>query len=340
MIEFQNVVKEFNQKKKKIRALNDISLTVEQGDIYGVIGYSGAGKSTLIRMVNGLETPTFGKVLVKGRDLQTLKKVELNQTKKKISMIFQHFNLLDSKTVFDNVALPLMLNKESKQEIQSKVEKLLDFVGLSDKHHSYPHQLSGGQKQRVGIARALVNNPEILLCDEATSALDPKTTISILELLKRIHDEFQITILLITHEMEVIRALCNKVAVMEKGNLIESGEVIEVFGNPQQRTTQEFVKTVIPSDVPDAVIQDLKAIDSPHRTYKLKFIGSNASQSLLFHLARKFNVESKIVFANVTELQGMTLGTFIVVFYGDEDELDNIRTYIEEDGVTVEEVKL
>lgn len=229
MIEFQGIHKEFKHKGKSMVALNDVSLKVERGDIYGVIGYSGAGKSTLLRMVNALEVPTTGKVMVKEKELGALSNHELSQVKKNISMIFQHFNLLESKTVFDNIAIPLILNKVTKKEIQNRVAELLDFVGLSDKKNSYPSQLSGGQKQRVGIARALVTNPEILLCDEATSALDPKTTVSILELLKRINEEFHITILVVTHEMEVIREICNKVAVMEQGQVIESGNVIDVF---------------------------------------------------------------------------------------------------------------
>lgn len=340
MIEFQNVVKEFRQKGKQIRALNDVSLKINKGDIFGVIGYSGAGKSTLIRMVNGLEVPSNGNVFIKGRDLESLNKSELNQTKKKIGMVFQHFNLLESKTVFDNVALPLILNKESKEVINRKVEELLNFVGLSDKHKSYPHQLSGGQKQRVGIARALVNNPEILLCDEATSALDPKTTISILELLKRINEEFNITILLITHEMEVIRALCNKVAVIEDGQVIESGEVISVFGKPKQLTTKEFVKTVIQDEMPQSIVEELRKSKTNKHIYRLKFLGDNATQPLLHNIARKFNVETSIVFANVTELQGVTLGIITTVFYGEEEELIKVRRFIEENDVIIEEVRI
>lgn len=340
MIEFQNIRKEFRQKKKLITAIDDVSLKIEKGDIFGVIGYSGAGKSTLLRMVNGLEEPTSGNVLIKGKNLKEMTKEELINTRKRISMIFQHFNLLESKTVFENVALPLILNKTDKNEIKEKVRELLDYVGLADKEKSYPHQLSGGQKQRVGIARALVTNPEILLCDEATSALDPKTTASILELLKRINKEFNITILMITHEMEVIRALCNKVAVMEKGKVIEAGEVIEVFGNPQQKTTKEFVKTVIPDQIPQSVIEELNNTARNYRIFKLKFLGNNATQPLLHKISTKFQVETSIAFANVTELQGTTLGIFTTVFYGEENELSKVQHYIEQQDVIVEEVKL
>ncbi|MEK4425676.1 methionine ABC transporter ATP-binding protein [Solibacillus sp. FSL K6-1523] len=341
MIEFRHVVKEFKQKKQIVTALNDVSLKVEKGDIFGVIGYSGAGKSTLLRMVNGLEEPTTGQVLVKGKDLKALTASELSQAKKKVSMIFQHFNLLESRTVFENVALPLILTKTSKEDIKKKVTELLDFVGLANKHKSYPHQLSGGQKQRVGIARALVISPEILLCDEATSALDPKTTDSILKLLKRINNEFNITIVMITHEMEVIRALCNKVAVMENAQVIESGDVISVFGNPQQQTTKDFVKTVIFDEIPPSIVRELMETKRNKVIFKLKFIGHNASQPLLNNIAKNFkDIETNIVFANVTELQGMTLGVITTVFYGEDADLIRVRNYIEENDVVVEELKL
>lgn len=338
MIEFQNIKKEFHQKNKLVTAIDDVSLKIDKGDIFGVIGYSGAGKSTLLRMVNGLEEPTSGKVLIKGKDLKQLSKAEQIQTRKKISMVFQHFNLLESKTVFDNVALPLILNKVDKAVVKKKVEELLDYVGLADKHKSYPHQLSGGQKQRVGIARALVTDPEILLCDEATSALDPKTTVSILELLKRINKELNITILMITHEMEVIRFLCNKVAVMENGKVIESGEVLEVFGSPEEQTTKEFVKTVIPNEIPESLMNELIHTEKNKRIVELKFLGSNTSKSLLHNISKNFNVEVSIAFANVTELQGTILGIFTAVFYGEDYELQRVIDYIEQQGVIVEEL--
>ena len=224
MIEFRHVSKVFDSGKKKIDALKEINLKVEKGDIFGVIGFSGAGKSTLIRTVNLLEYPTIGEVLVEGRNLAELSQKELREAKKNIGMIFQHFNLLNSKTVFDNVAIPLLLSNKKKQEIENRVNEVLRFVGLEEKAKNYPDQLSGGQKQRVGIARALVTNPSILLCDEATSALDPQTTKSILDLLKRVNQEYKITILIITHEMEVIKEICNRVAVMEDGRVIESGK--------------------------------------------------------------------------------------------------------------------
>lgn len=338
VIEFHNIVKEFHHKGKKMTALHNVSLKIDKGDIYGVIGYSGAGKSTLLRMVNALETPTTGKVIVGGKELGTISNQELSQVKKNISMIFQHFNLLESKTVFDNVALPLVLNKVDKATIHKRVKELLEFVGLADKENSYPSQLSGGQKQRIGIARALVTNPEILLCDEATSALDPKTTVSILKLLKRINQEFNITILIVTHEMEVIREICNKVAVMEKGNVIEAGDVLAVFGNPQRETTKEFVKTVIHDEIPSSVVRELQAEKRNRRVYQLKFFGKTASEPLLTKLTKEFDVDMNIVFANVTELQGTTLGIFTVAFFGEDSVLDHLYHYVTERNISIKEV--
>lgn len=338
MIEFQNIGKEFRHKRKKVTALKDVSLKIKKGDIYGVIGYSGAGKSTLLRMVNALETPTNGKVIVKDKELGDLHNQELAQVKKNISMIFQHFNLLESKTVFDNIALPLVLNKEDKKAIRTKVRRFLDFVGLADKENSYPNQLSGGQKQRVGIARALVTNPEILLCDEATSALDPKTTLAILDLLKRVNEEFNITILIVTHEMEVIQKICNKVAVMEDGQVIEAGEVVDVFGNPQHETTRDFVQTVIPEQIPEGTLQELNTSTQNKKVYQFKFSGENSSQTLLFELTKEFEVKLQIVFANVTELQGTTLSMFTIAFYGEDAEINRAVRAIKDNEITLKEV--
>jgi len=341
VIVFKHIVKEFYQKKKKVVALNDVSLEVQKGDIYGIIGYSGAGKSTLIRMVNGLENPTSGQIIVDGKDIQTLSTNEKILNKKKISMIFQHFNLLESKNVFDNVALPLKLRNESKEAIDRKVKEMLSFVGLEDKDKNYPNQLSGGQKQRVGIARALVTNPEILLCDEATSALDPKTTKSILKLLKRINEQFNITILLITHEMEVIRDLCNKVAVMENGQLSESGNVIQVFGQPKEQTTKDFVETVIPNNIPKDLLDFYQKNQQSYTLLRLKFLGENTASSLLYQLNKRFNhVESNIVFASVTELEGTTLGIFTIAFSANESIIQEIKAFIKEFNVIVEDVKI
>ncbi|MEK4514086.1 methionine ABC transporter ATP-binding protein [Paenibacillus sp. FSL H8-0122] len=338
MIELRNVYKTFTRKEVKIEALKGISLKVEKGDIFGVIGYSGAGKSTLIRLVNYLERPSEGQVLVDGYDLGAYSDKELRAAKKNIGMIFQHFNLLESKKVFDNVAIPLILLKKSKAEIRKRVEELLEFVGLSDKAGSYPSELSGGQKQRVGIARALASNPSILLCDEATSALDPQTTQSILQLLKRINAEYNITVMIITHEMSVIQEICNKVAVMEEGRIIEQGSVLDVFGAPKHLTTQNFVKTVIQNSMTTSVRRTLKT-EQGSRVYKLNFAGESASEPVLYEIIRSYGVKVNILFANTTEIQETTLGTIIVQLQGDPAQMEAALNYMKQHEVRVEEVK-
>ena len=228
MIAIRNVTKEFDVNKQKVTALSDVNFTIEKGDIFGIIGFSGAGKSTLLRMINALEVPTSGHVEIDGVNINGLSFNELRKVRKRIGMVFQQFNLLNAKSVYDNVAIPLILNKVSKSEIDNKVKTLLDFVDLGDKANAYPGELSGGQKQRVGIARALATDPSILLCDEATSALDPDTTESILQLLERVNRELGVTVVIVTHEIDVIQKICNRVVVMEHGKLIESGSVLEV----------------------------------------------------------------------------------------------------------------
>lgn len=338
MIELKNAHKTFTRKGITIEALKGINLKVEKGDIFGVIGYSGAGKSTLIRLVNYLERPTEGQVLVNGRDLGTYTDKELRLAKKNIGMIFQHFNLLESKKVFDNVAIPLVLLKKSKSEIRQRVEELLEFVGLSDKAGSYPSELSGGQKQRVGIARALASNPSILLCDEATSALDPQTTQSILQLLKKINAEYNITVMIITHEMSVIQEICNKVAVMEEGRIIEQGSVMEVFGHPQHQTTKNFVKTVVQNSMTASVEKALKEEKGSLR-YKLNFVGKSASEPILYEMIRSFDIKVNILFANMTEIQETTLGTAIIQLSGDRALITEALAFLRRNEVGVEEVE-
>nr|WP_233167359.1 ATP-binding cassette domain-containing protein [Paenibacillus roseus] len=332
-----DVYKTYRRGDSTIEALRGVSLKVEKGDIFGVIGYSGAGKSTLIRLVNYLEKPTKGQVFVDGQLLDRYSVQELRNVKKKIGMIFQHFNLLESKTVYDNVAIPLVLVKKSKAEIRQRVTELLDFVGLSDKAGSYPKELSGGQKQRVGIARALAGNPTILLCDEATSALDPQTTQSILALLKQISQTYPITILMITHEMAVIQQICNKVAVMEEGIIVEQGNVLNVFGSPQNETTRNFVRTVIRNTVPSSVIQTLKA-EAKRRLFKLEFIGQSASEPVINGLIRNYDVQVNILFANMTEIQSTTLGNMIIQLQGEDPVIDQAAGFLQNQGVHIEEV--
>ena len=246
IISFKNISKEYSRNKVITKALDNISLDIEKGDIYGLIGSSGAGKSTLLRMINALEVPTSGKVFVKGIDINEISAKQLSMLRKDIGIIFQDFNLLESKNVFDNVAIPLILKHTPKNEISTRVAELLKFVGLEDKALSLPKELSGGQKQRVGIARALATNPSVLLCDEATSALDPNTTESILELLQRVNQELKVTIIFVTHTIRVIQKICNKVAILDGGKLIEHGRVIDVFSNPKSEIARTFVESVIP----------------------------------------------------------------------------------------------
>ncbi|KZE70114.1 methionine ABC transporter ATP-binding protein [Paenibacillus sp. CMAA1739] len=338
MIELRNVSKTYVRKGLSIQALKNINITVDKGDIFGFIGFSGAGKSTLIRLVNRLEEVTTGEVLIEGEQLNAYSTSGLRKVRKKIGMIFQHFNLLESKTVFQNIAIPLVLLKRNKREIERRVTELLAFTGLSDKANSYPSELSGGQKQRVGIARALASNPSILLCDEATSALDPQTTQSILDLLRKINKEYKITILIITHEMSVIQRICNKVAVMEKGEIIEQGNVLEVFGQPKHPTTQSFVRTVIHDQVPDSVLQTFEQQES-QRIYKLEFIGQAASDPVVHELIRKHDIHVNILFANMTEIQETTIGYMTLQLRGEQHAVQQAVDFIKSKGVHIQEVE-
>lgn len=335
MIQFEHIYKTYLRNGVETEALKDVSLHIEKGDIFGVIGYSGAGKSTLIRLVNDIESPTEGKVIVDGRDLATYTPKELRLAKKNIGMIFQHFNLLETKTVAENIALPLTLNgKHSKAEINRRVDELLQFVELPDKKHSYPRELSGGQKQRIGIARALVNDPKILLCDEATSALDPQTTIAILDLLKKINQEQGVTIMMVTHQMEVVEYLCNKVAVMEKGEVIETGKTIDVFGNPEKNTTKSFVRTIIGDSIPERVLQKL---DDPTLTdiYRFEFLGRSAQKPVINELILKGDVVINILFANMIEIEGNILGSTFVQMTGDAAKVEEAIAFLRFHGVRV-----
>ena len=284
MIKLNNITKIFTLPDKKLTALDNVSLHVPKGQICGVIGASGAGKSTLIRCVNLLERPTHGAVIIDDVDLTQLSDAELVKTRRQIGMIFQHFNLLTSRTVFENVALPLELENKSKAEIQEKTTALLALVGLSDKHNVYPANLSGGQKQRVAIARALASDPKVLLCDEATSALDPATTQSILKLLKEINRTLGITILLITHEMEVVKRICDQVAVIDKGRLIEQGTVSEIFSNPKTELAQEFISSTFHITLPEEYLENLSDTPKHAKSYpiiKFEFTGRSVDAPLL-----------------------------------------------------------
>lgn len=340
MIELTHINKEFTVKKHRVQALSDVSLTINDGDIFGIIGFSGAGKSTLLRMVNALEQPTSGEVRIDGVDINSLSHKELRQVRKGIGMVFQSFNLLNSKTVYDNIAIPLKLNHVDPATIEARVTKLLEFVNLPDKAHAYPSQLSGGQKQRVGIARALATNPSILLCDEATSALDPETTESILALLKRINREFNITVLVVTHEIHVIQEICNRVAVMEHGRVVETGSVLEVFSNPKEPMTKRFVQTVIPERIPDSIVAQLKTDTRHYELLKLRFLGDAVTKHVIYEINRQIPVETNIIFASVNQLQDSALGIFILQVVGSEAEIDAVKQYISDSGLQWQEVRL
>jgi len=326
MIKLNNITKIFTLPDKKLTALDNVSLHVPKGQICGVIGASGAGKSTLIRCVNLLERPTHGAVIIDDVDLTQLSEAELVKTRRQIGMIFQHFNLLTSRTVFENVALPLELENKSKAEIQEKTTALLALVGLSDKHNVYPANLSGGQKQRVAIARALASDPKVLLCDEATSALDPATTQSILKLLKEINRTLGITILLITHEMEVVKRICDQVAVIDKGRLIEQGTVSEIFSNPKTELAQEFISSTFHITLPEEYLENLSDTPKHAKSYpiiKFEFTGRSVDAPLLSQASKKFGVELSILTSQIDYAGGVKFGFTIA-----EVEGDNVRVEV------------
>ena len=339
MIKLENIDVTFRQGAKVVNAVKNVSLDVESGDIYGIIGYSGAGKSTLVRTINLLQRPTKGNVVVNGVDLLQLKPKGLRAARKKIGMIFQHFNLMNTLSVFDNVAFPLKKSGKTKSEIEQKVLSLLELVGLEDKVNSYPRQLSGGQKQRVAIARALANDPDVLLCDEATSALDPKTTYSILELLKKVNVQLGITIVIITHEMQVVKEICNKVAVMQEGEVIEQGSVLEIFTNPERDLTKDFIDTAthINQGI-ETVLSHEQLLNLKEGDYlvKISFVGASTGEPLITKLSTQFQVAANILFANVEIIQETPVGTLLVGLSGEKSGIENALSYIKEQGVSVD----
>lgn len=317
MIEFDDVSKVFNSGGKEVQALKNVSLTISKGEIFGVVGFSGAGKSTLLRLVNLLERPTSGRVLVNDTDVSSLSQVKLMNVRRNIGMIFQSFNLFNSRTVYGNIAYPLKLAKIPKQQIESRVNELLNFVGLHDKADQYPEQLSGGQKQRVGIARALATSPDILICDEATSALDPETTEEILHLLRKVNEEYNITILLITHEMHVIRSICHRMAVMENGAVIEEGSVYDIFSNPQSKTTKNFISSVLNDKLSSKLLERLRR-NHTGKLYRVIFTGEASSEPILSRVTRKHGIDFNIIYGSINELQDQLFGSLIVEFQGSD----------------------
>lgn len=321
-----------------VTALDDVSITVPEGAIVGVIGRSGAGKSSLIRLINGLERPTQGRVIVNGTEITALREADLRRARRSIGMIFQHFNLLSSRTAYDNVALPLEIAGASRSEIAKTVGPLLDLVGLSDKRDRYPAELSGGQKQRVGIARALVTNPKVLLSDEATSALDPETTDQILELLRTINKSLRLTILFITHEMEVVKQLADRVVVIEQGRIVEEGTTFDVFASPRHEVTRRFVSSVTGSGAPEWLRNQLL----PERpvggkaVLRIAFKGHEASQPLVSRIARKFDVDLNILAGQIEMIAGHPFGSLVISTAAPASVLKDIADQLVSDGNSVE----
>jgi D-methionine transport system ATP-binding protein len=323
MIEVKNLVKVYDTKKGSVTGVDDVSLKVEKGEIYGIVGYSGAGKSSLLRCLNLLEKPTSGEVFIEGVELTSLGKGDLRKSRLKIGMIFQHFHLVSAKTVSENIAFALKAAGTPKTKINERVLELLHMVGLSDKKDVYPAQLSGGQKQRVGIARALANNPTVLLCDEATSALDPSTTRSILSLLKKINRELGITIVLITHEMEVVKTICDRMAVMQDGKIIEEGNVYDVFANPQEPLTKDFVNSILQFELPERLMKEREG-----KLIKIYFQGEIAEQGVISDVFQKFKVRGNILHGKIEYIQEIPLGIFIMEVSGETLEIDRAIDYI------------
>ena len=319
-----------------MEALRQVSLQVQPGEIYGIIGHSGAGKSTLIRVVNLLEKPTAGGIHINGVDLTQLSPKELRKTRRSMGMIFQGFNLLKTATVEENIALPLRLTGHSPQEISRRVDQYLAVVGLTEKKQAYPSQLSGGQKQRVAIARALSHEPKILLSDEATSALDPETTESILDLLLRINQEFGITILLITHEMNVIQRICDRVAVMEQGEIVEEGTLLEVFSDPRHPTTKKFINSQFPQSAP-SLLPEAGQDNQP--VLELSFVGAVTDQPVLAEVSKRFQVSPNILSGNIVPLKNAHYGKLIVQLLGEPTETAKAMDYMSATGVKVEVLK-
>jgi len=329
MITLDRINKVFSSKSAQITAIDEVSLSIDEGEIYGIIGYSGAGKSTLIRMLNGLEQPTSGEVLINGENLNQLSKSELREKRQKIGMIFQHFNLLWSRTVKENIEFPLEIAGVGKNQRSRRAEELIRLVGLEGREDAYPSQLSGGQKQRVGIARALANDPKVLLCDEATSSLDPQTTEDVLDLLVEINERLNLTIVVITHEMHVIRKICKRVAVMEAGNIVEEGKVIDIFKNPQNEATKQFIRKDADPDVEstDEVFEKLARQFPNSQLFHLKFHGGEAQAPIISQVSREHEVDVNIIQGNIQSTQDSLIGSLYVQLLGDDE---NIQKALEE----------
>ncbi|MDY3024872.1 methionine ABC transporter ATP-binding protein [Streptococcus pluranimalium] len=341
IIDLEHIDITFHQKKRVIEAVRDVSVTINKGDIYGIVGYSGAGKSTLVRVINLLQVPTKGKITINGdvtfdNGQVQLSSAQLRQKRQKIGMIFQHFNLMAQKTAYENVAFALRHSKLSKEDKAKKVSELLELVGLSDRADNYPAQLSGGQKQRVAIARALANDPEILISDESTSALDPKTTKQILALLQDLNQKLGLTVVMITHEMQIVKDICNRVAVMQNGVLIEEGSVLEIFSKPQAALTQEFIKTATGIDEAMLKIAQQDVVINLAKgslLVQLNYAGTSTDEPILNDIYKRFQVTANILYGNIEILDHTPVGEMVVILSGTLDNLSAAQDAITKAGI-------
>ncbi|WP_276619376.1 methionine ABC transporter ATP-binding protein [Syntrophomonas wolfei] len=338
MIEISNLTKIYGSGPQEVMALKEVSLSIRKGEIFGIIGLSGAGKSTLIRCINMLERPTQGTIMVDGQDVGSLNSLELRQLRQKIGMIFQHFNLLSSRTVFENVMFPLEIAAVPKNEAAQKVNALLELVGLTDKAQVYPEQLSGGQKQRVGIARALANDPKVLLSDEATSALDPQTTRSILGLLKDINRQLGLTIVLITHDMNVIKDACDRVAVIDDSTIVEVGDVLNIFSNPGTPTSRSFINSIVNREIPAEILQR-QFIDhglNSSRLIRVSFIGASAGEPIISSMVQKYAVAANILYGNIDQLKDIPFGNLTLELIGPVETINEALDFLRKCGLEIE----
>lgn len=343
MIELKDINKVFKDKNQnEFYAAKDVNLKINDGEIFGIIGFSGAGKSTVVRCINLLGRPTSGQVIVNGKNLLELSAKELREERKKIGMIFQHFNLMPSRTVFENIAFPLKHSGLSKKQVQQKVRELLTLVELTDKESHYPSQLSGGQKQRVAIARALANEPKILLCDEATSALDPTTTKQILSLLKKLRDKLNLTIVIITHQINVVKDICDKVAVMEHGKVVETGDVFDIFANPKDEVTKRFIHSTTNLQKIEELISEnsnVVQLKKGEKIIRLSYLQKNVSEPLISTVSSKFGVVLNIIFADIEIVQGAPVGGTVAIFSGENQNIQNALGWLKEKNVGIEILK-
>lgn len=343
MIELKGINKVFKDKNQnEFYAAKDVNLKINDGEIFGIIGFSGAGKSTVVRCINLLGRPTSGQVIVNEKNLLELSAKELREERKKIGMIFQHFNLMPSRTVFENIAFPLKHSGLSKKQVQEKVSELLTLVELTDKESQYPSQLSGGQKQRVAIARALANNPKILLCDEATSALDPTTTKQILGLLKKLRDKLNLTIVIITHQINVVKDICDKVAVMEHGKVVETGDVFDIFANPKDEVTKRFIHSTTNLQKIEELISEnsnVVQLKKGEKIIRLSYLQKNVSEPLISTVSSKFGVVLNIIFADIEIVQGAPVGGTVAIFSGENQNIQNALGWLKEKNVGIEILK-